>query len=83
MQLCSITLWMTCSSRQLVVAPGFIDAHTHDDRLVLSGPDMTPKISQGVTTVVIGNCGFTIAPCKPEHRERTLKNLTHVEGMSL
>ena len=46
----------------LVVAPGFIDAHTHDDRAVLSGPDMTPKISQGVTTVVIGNCGVSLSP---------------------
>lgn len=46
----------------LVVAPGFIDAHTHDDRLVLSGPDMTPKISQGVTTVVTGNCGVSLSP---------------------
>ena len=46
----------------LVVAPGFIDAHTHDDRAVLSGPDMTPKISQGVTSVVTGNCGVSLAP---------------------
>ena len=46
----------------LVVAPGFIDAHTHDDRAVLSSPDMTPKISQGVTSVVTGNCGVSLAP---------------------
>ena len=45
-----------------VVAPGFIDAHTHDDRLMLSSPDMAPKASQGVTTVVAGNCGVSLAP---------------------
>jgi N-acyl-D-amino-acid deacylase len=45
-----------------IVAPGFIDAHTHDDRLMLSGPDMAPKASQGVTTVVAGNCGVSLAP---------------------
>ena len=46
----------------LVLCPGFIDAHTHDDRAVLAYPDMTPKVSQGVTTVVTGNCGISIAP---------------------
>lgn len=46
----------------LALAPGFIDVHTHDDRLVLSSPDMTPKVSQGVTTVVVGNCGISLAP---------------------
>lgn len=45
-----------------VLCPGFIDAHTHDDRAVLAYPDMTPKVSQGVTTVVTGNCGISIAP---------------------
>jgi N-acyl-D-amino-acid deacylase len=45
-----------------IAAPGFIDAHTHDDRLMLSSPDMAPKVSQGVTTVVAGNCGISLAP---------------------
>ncbi len=48
--------------RGKVAAPGFIDAHTHDDRLMLSDPDMAAKVSQGVTTVVAGNCGVSLAP---------------------
>lgn len=46
----------------LALAPGFIDTHTHDDRIVLDAPEMLPKISQGVTTVVTGNCGISLAP---------------------
>ncbi|MBK1796083.1 D-aminoacylase [Devosia sp. WQ 349] len=46
----------------LALAPGFIDSHTHDDRIVLDAPEMLPKISQGVTTVVVGNCGVSLAP---------------------
>jgi N-acyl-D-amino-acid deacylase len=49
-----------------VVAPGFIDSHTHDDQAVLSQPDMTFKVSQGVTTVVTGNCGISIAPLRQD-----------------
>ncbi|MDB5901261.1 MAG: hypothetical protein JWM26_139 [Betaproteobacteria bacterium] len=45
----------------LIAAPGFIDAHTHDDRLLLSDRDVTPKVSQGVTTVITGNCGISLA----------------------
>jgi len=45
-----------------IAAPGFIDAHTHDDRLLSSDPAMTPKVSQGVTSVVTGNCGISLAP---------------------
>ena len=45
----------------MIAAPGFIDAHTHDDCMLLSNPDMAPKVSQGVTTVVTGNCGISLA----------------------
>lgn len=49
----------------LALAPGFIDSHCHDDLALLQTPLMEPKISQGVTTVVNGNCGFSLAPCPP------------------
>jgi len=49
-----------------VVAPGFIDVHTHDDRAVLVTPEMTPKVCQGVTSVVIGNCGVSLSPLRLE-----------------
>ncbi len=52
----------TISAHDRIVSPGFIDAHTHDDRAVLSSPDMTAKISQGVTSVIAGNCGVSLAP---------------------
>ncbi len=45
-----------------IACPGFIDVHTHDDQMVLGSPAMLPKISQGVTTVVVGNCGISLAP---------------------
>ena len=49
-------------ARGKALAPGFIDAHTHDDNLLLSDPTMAPKASQGVTTVIAGNCGISLAP---------------------
>ena len=49
-----------------VVAPGFIDVHTHDDRAVIATPDMAPKVTQGCTTVVVGNCGISLAPMTQE-----------------
>ncbi len=51
-----------------VVAPGFIDVHTHDDRALFASPEMAAKASQGVTTVVTGNCGISLAPLRIDHR---------------
>lgn len=47
-----------------VIAPGFIDVHTHDDLFVIRAPEMLPKLSQGVTTVIVGNCGISAAPVR-------------------
>jgi N-acyl-D-amino-acid deacylase len=66
-----------------VLAPGIVDIHTHYDAQLTWDPFATPSTALGVTTVVIGNCGFTIAPCRPADRDLTLRALTHVEGMSL
>lgn len=46
----------------MAIAPGFIDSHTHDDGYLIAHPDMVPKVSQGITTVVTGNCGISLAP---------------------
>ena len=54
----------------MIVAPGFIDVHTHDDNSLLDNPDMVYKTSQGVTTVVAGNCGISLAPAMPQQRCR-------------
>ena len=66
-----------------VVAPGIIDNHTHYDAQITWDAFATPSVELGVTTLLMGNCGFTIAPCRPGDRELILKNLTQVEGMSL
>lgn len=67
----------------LALMPGIIDSHTHFDAQVTWDPFVRPSPALGVTTAVIGNCGFTIAPCRPQDREITMRNLTQVEGMSL
>lgn len=66
----------------LVLAPGFVDPHTHLDAQVLWDPDLTPSSWHGVTTVVIGNCGFGLSPTRPADRETVVLTLEHVEGMS-
>jgi len=63
------------------VTPGFIDIHTHYDAQVFWDPALRPSSYHGVTTVVAGNCGFTIAPTRPEHREVIVHTLENVEDM--
>jgi N-acyl-D-amino-acid deacylase len=65
------------------VTPGFIDIHTHYDAQVFWDPSLTPSSWHGVTSVVAGNCGFSIAPCRPEHRGLIGRTLQNVEDMSL
>ncbi len=67
----------------LVLAPGFVDIHTHYDAQITWDPDLTPSCWHGVTTVVMGNCGFGIAPTRPEHRAVIARTLENVEGMSV
>ena len=63
------------------VTPGFIDIHTHYDAQVFWDPALRPSSYHGVTTVVAGNCGFTIAPTRPEHHETIVHTLENVEDM--
>ncbi len=67
----------------LVLTPGFIDPHTHYDAQVFWDPDLTPSSWHGVTTIVAGNCGFSVAPTRPAHREIIVRTLEQVEGMSV
>ncbi len=73
----------TIDAQGLALMPGIIDSHTHFDAQITWDAYVRPSPAQGVTTAVIGNCGFTIAPCRPQDRELTMRNLTQVEGMSL
>lgn len=67
-RICGIGTYLDYDAREsldadgLVLAPGFIDVHTHDDTAVIRTPAMLPKISQGVTTVIVGNCGISATP---------------------
>lgn len=73
----------TIDARNNVVAPGVIDVHTHYDAQLTWDATCSPSPALGVTTVIIGNCGFGIAPATPATRQRILENLSVVEAMSL
>src|SRR5438094_1875708 len=68
-------------ARGAVVAPGFIDGHTHMDAQVAWDPLGTCSCWHGVTSVVMGNCGFTLAPCRPDERHLVVRNLERAEDI--
>src|SRR5262245_59652252 len=64
-----------------VVAPGFVDAHTHMDAQVFWDPLGTSSCYHGITTVVMGNCGFTLAPCAAQDKHLVVRNLQRAEDI--
>ena len=73
----------TIDAQGLALMPGIVDLHTHYDAQVTWDRTLSPSPALGVTTAVIGNCGFGIAPCPAPLRETMMKNLSVVEGMDL
>src|SRR5436853_2572692 len=71
----------TVDADGLVVAPGFIDPHTHYDAQICWDGATTPSSWHGVTSVVMGNCGVGIAPCRPQAREIAMRDLVNVEAI--
>ncbi|MBV8357555.1 MAG: amidohydrolase family protein [Deltaproteobacteria bacterium] len=73
----------TIDAEGLIVAPGFVDPHTHYDAQICWDPQMTSSSWHGVTSVVMGNCGVGLAPCRPEVREIAAHDLVNVEGIPI
>src|SRR5215213_1412756 len=73
----------TIDAGGLTLSPGIVDIHTHYDAQVTWDATLSPSPSLGVTTAVMGNCGFGIAPCPAQRRDTMVKNLSVVEGMDL
>lgn len=73
----------TIDAQGHIVAPGFVDIHTHYDAQILWDRMLTISPWHGVTTVVMGNCGFSVAPTRPEHRDMIIRTLENVEGMTV
>jgi N-acyl-D-aspartate/D-glutamate deacylase len=73
----------TLDADDQIVSPGFVDIHTHYDAQIFWDRGLSISPWHGVTTVVMGNCGFGVAPTRPEHRDLILRTLENVEGMSL
>lgn len=73
----------TVDADGLALMPGIVDVHTHYDAQLTWDRTLSPSTSLGVTTAVLGNCGFGIAPCPAPMRETLVKNLSEVEGMDL
>src|SRR5256886_12341665 len=67
----------------LALMPGIVDLHTHYDAQITWDATLSPSVALGVTTAVMGNCGFGIAPCPAAQRETVLRNLSVVEGMDV